>query len=107
MNVRINEDLIKYLPVWTSHRLARALPGRERRPGCLDQRAELGLGSTSSESAGKDLSSYTIVSLSSLTQHFPSTVICCPHDITVSSVSSNHRINKKKIGRGDFLKVTA
>ena len=107
MNVRINEDLIKYLPVWTSHRLARALPGRERRLGCLDQRAELGLGSTSSESAGKDLSSYTIVS-PSLTQHFPSTVICCPHDITVSSVSSNHRrINNKKIGRGDFLKVTA
>ena len=63
MNVRINEDLqMNYLPVWTSHRLVRALPGRERRPGCLDQRAELGLGSTSSESAGKDLSSYTIVS---------------------------------------------
>ena len=54
---------MNYLPVLTSHRLVRALPGRERRSGCLDQRAELGLGSTSSESAGKDLSSYTIVSL--------------------------------------------
>ena len=105
MNVRINEDLqINYLPVWTSHRLARALPGRERRSGCLDQRAELGLGSTSSESAGKDLSSYTIVSLSPNT--FRVQLSVAPM-ISLSHLCSNHRINNKKIGRGDFLKVTA
>ena len=107
MNVRINEDLqINYLPVWTSHRLARALPGRERRPGCLDQRAELGLGSTSSESAGKDLSSYTIVSL--LSHPTLSEYSYLWPMISLSHLCSNHRINnKKKIGWGDFLKVSA
>ena len=79
-------------------RAAPRLPGPESR--------ELGLGSTSSESAGKDLSSYAIVSLLShptLSEYS----YLWPMISLSSHLCSNHRINKKKIGRGDFLKVTA